>query len=950
MTGLLSRLTGRLFTPRWQHANPAIRSAATDQLDPEIPDQRKILETLILEDDALEVRHAALTRMQSPERLLPLLDRADGLVRERLIELLSGGQDAPSLLSREQLVARLDDRELLSAVAARGDNQQLRLTALSRLEDEEALIHQACHNTIAAVRHAAAARITSQAGLERLVRDAKRDRHVQRQARDTLAQRRADAQQADALAASRDNLLRQMEKLPRQAWEDSVPSRYRSLLREWERLPAADYDIQQRFEEARQQAHKVISDHEAREEAIRAHERLSANLNTHLEEILSAVDQAREDLYSRDCVNDHDFASLQAQRRLQGERWRELTDQFSAPAELLERQQRLQQQLQDALDAWHRHQLCQGELDAALIDNDIDQLRRLESEVAWPAGLPQTASLSAVRQAISAAQPEEPTEAAQEQDAVDGSPAPDAESADASREADSTARKASLDLDALDAELARLEADLDAGKLKPASRLHRSLRDRTEGQLDNARQTRLRQLGARVAELRDWQNFVAAPKREQLLEAITTLSEREDISDEQRDRQHQQLIQQWRELGDAAASRDASQAFRTASDAIKLRLRDYRESRKQLREHNLAMREALCEQLESLNGHAMDDADPDSLRQIRDRAREEWRRHTPVPAGPGRQLSHRFGEALTALQGLIDSRAGQIAAAKQALVDAVEALANEDSPARARAEQAKALQSRWREMGRAPKGEEQRLWAAFRAACDRIFAARDQDREDRDSREQARLDQWQALIERLDNWEPETLEDAALLDDALKEADTLGPLPRGKRGDGMRRRWTGILKRREQRLDELHALQLREEWQQWRDLLEQHAVADASARNGDVQDVELPNTSAFDDNSRQANAARNQMRQALPSNCSAANERLAELRVHLAILFEAPLGSEDESRRLTVQVARINQQLGERMEREEELDEVLDALLANGPLDWDAWQTELPRFDALFNH
>ena len=75
------------------------------------------------------------------------------------------------------------------------------------------------------------------------------------------------------LNASRDNLLRQMEKLPRQAWEDSVPSRYRSLLREWERLPAADHDVQQRFEEARLQAYKVISDHEAREQAIREHER-----------------------------------------------------------------------------------------------------------------------------------------------------------------------------------------------------------------------------------------------------------------------------------------------------------------------------------------------------------------------------------------------------------------------------------------------------------------------------------------------------------------------------------------------------------------------------------------------------------------------------------------------------------------------------------------------------
>ena len=66
------------------------------------------------------MRHAALARMATPERLLPLLDRADGLVRERLVELLSGGQDAPSLLDREQLVARLDDNELLAAIAARG--------------------------------------------------------------------------------------------------------------------------------------------------------------------------------------------------------------------------------------------------------------------------------------------------------------------------------------------------------------------------------------------------------------------------------------------------------------------------------------------------------------------------------------------------------------------------------------------------------------------------------------------------------------------------------------------------------------------------------------------------------------------------------------------------------------------------------------------------------------
>ena len=50
----------------------------------------------------------------------------------------------------------------------------------------------------------------------------------------------------------------------------------------------------------------------------------------------------------------------------------------------------------------------------------------------------------------------------------------------------------------------------------------------------------------------------------------------------------------------------------------------------------------------------------------------------------------------------------------------------------------------------------------------------------------------------------------------------------------------------------------------------------------------------------------------------------------LTRLGRRPLGevlfSDPTTRRLTVQVARINQQLGERMEREEELDEVLEVM------------------------
>ena len=141
-------------------------------------------------------------------------------------------------------------------------------------------------------------------------------------------------------------------------------------------------------------------------------------------------------------------------------------------------------------------------MDAALVDNDLEQMARLEREIAWPAELPLTRTLHAVRQALEAAAPPATTD----EESADEAAATDEPATDSSD------KPRTLDLEAISAELDQLDTYLEAGKLKPASRLHRSLRDRTEGQLDSERQTRLRQLGARVAELRDWQNFVAAPE------------------------------------------------------------------------------------------------------------------------------------------------------------------------------------------------------------------------------------------------------------------------------------------------------------------------------------------------------------------------------------------------------------------------------------------------------
>src|SRR5699024_1480540 len=128
----------------------------------------------------------------------------------------------------------------------------------------------------------------------------------------------------------------------------------------------------------------------------------------------------------------------------------------------------------------------------------------------------------------------------------------------------------------------------------------------------------------------------------------------------------------------------------------------------------------------------------------------QWREHFPIPREHASAMGKRFGRIRHNLQKLIDERAQEVASAKRELIESAQAVLAADQPSRQRAEQAKALQQRWRSLGRAPKGEEQALWQEFRDVCDRIFALRDAEQKSRAQQVQRRLDAMQSLIDRLD--------------------------------------------------------------------------------------------------------------------------------------------------------------------------------------------------------
>ncbi|WP_104205313.1 DUF349 domain-containing protein [Billgrantia saliphila] len=911
----------RLFAPRWQHPDAQVRLRAIDRLDPTRPEQRQALESLCLDEEA-QVRQAALDRVDSPEALLALLEREPESpeLRRRLVALLSGQVAHLELARRLRIVEGLDDPELLSDVALEGDNQQLRLTAVARLTREEDLIAQACDNGIAAVRHAAAARVTSEPGLQRLTQRARRDRQVMRQARERLNRLRADAASLAAAREQREALLNKLEAHARAPWEPLYAGRFRHLVREWESLTdLPDPEQERRFQDASQRCRKAISDHEAHEHALAEAERRRELATEARESLLEALEESLASLPRGERLTGQDIASLRSQKLLLANRWQALSDLHVTDETLRQRYDAVLADYDRVLDAWERLEAQAAEIEQALKEKDAERLTEALETCHWPGTLPPTPLLARAQQMLSGQRLTE--------------------------EGNLEARLARFDQD-----LTQFETLLDRGAFKGASRLHQSLKHRADALPDETLrpyQARLKRLGARLAELRDWRGFVAGPKREQLCLAIEQLADDTRLTDAELDRRHRQLVRDWKGLGDAAASPELSERFRGASDRIHERLAPWRERQTHERHQNFEARIALCEQLEALLESPAADADPDALRQIRDQAREEWRRHSPVPRDQAQAIGRRFGHIRFALQSLIEQRAREVADAKRQLIDEAQALLERQMTPDARAEQAKALQQRWRELGRAPRGEEQALWREFRGTCDRIFAMREAQRDDRAQRARERLEQMQALIDRLDAWQPARAGDADFLERALEEAATLEPLPPGRRTEGMRRRWSGIVRSRRERLARLAVAEEIHRWQACRPLLDAHLAADARLReHGEAEVVSPPAGVELSDALYEAHERRNAVRLAPPPPAEIA-EQLARLRVHLSLLALGRISQHDEPLRLAIQVERLNEGLGREMSREEEVRDVLRDLLATGPVSPQQWEREVGELDAL---
>ena len=254
---------------------------------------------------------------------------------------------------------------------------------------------------------------------------------------------------------------------------------------------------------------------------------------------------------------------------------------------------------------------------------------------------------------------------------------------------------------------------------------------------------------------------------------------------------------------------------------------------------------------------------------------------------------------------------------------------------RGAARAARELQQQWTSLGEGIRSTDQKQWREFRAACDRVFAALDAGRKERDTQAAALTGQAQAVVDEAELLSNDAAVDAETLEARRRELESRWRSVAGS-DQRMESRWRKALERltaraaegaREKRLAR-YSVALRK-YALLRELERGLQSAELLTPRWDAEGA-LP--SAFDAPlaSRWARACREH---ALAEPAES-DEAARELLVRLEFGAGLPSPAEDRQRRMDHQVARLSARMrgGTSLTPARELDELLAAWFGQPPV------------------
>lgn len=297
----------------------------------------------------------------------------------------------------------------------------------------------------------------------------------------------------------------------------------------------------------------------------------------------------------------------------------------------------------------------------------------------------------------------------------------------------------------------------------------------------------LEQLDLRLNELRQWKDYVAAPKRLELIEEMEALIGVDETPDTLAEH-IRALRQEWRTINkglavDATAESERfEQAFQKAFQPCQV----YFAEQAAIRRANLDARRQVLDRVLSFEtalpaAESGEQPDYPLIMRVLREAPPQWRSHAPVDRDAGRSLDADFFRALDRLRARVADWHARNLADKQALITRAQQLTTATDLPRA-IDEVKRLQSQWKESGPVPHAQSQTMWEEFRALCNGVYERRQQEFAQQTATLGQAKTQAEALCEQIEQALEAGPSDRGSGEAQLREwhaaFDTIGELPR----------------------------------------------------------------------------------------------------------------------------------------------------------------------------
>ncbi len=286
------------------------------------------------------------------------------------------------------------------------------------------------------------------------------------------------------------------------------------------------------------------------------------------------------------------------------------------------------------------------------------------------------------------------------------------------------AKQESLDrAKATNRQFAALGATVADGKWGPASSMFRRLQKKVESMEPAERaqfNDKLTRAEKQLDEMADWQDFAARPKLEALCDSMEALPAKE-LKPESLAKEIKTLQAQWKSLGASRASNELWTRFKTAGDAAYEPCKAFFDEKQQARQAKHDAKLALCEKLEA-NYKTIDWEAPDWKAIAREvsNAKRDWSRNRIQDRKPDRALEQRFSDVLKPYDEKLSEQYDANVLEKRELIEKIQKLAEADINQHS-VNQAKRLQSAWKQVGLVRRKDDQALWEEFNGHCKVIY-------------------------------------------------------------------------------------------------------------------------------------------------------------------------------------------------------------------------------------